>query len=1185
MDQKLRRGLVLVILIAGIPAAGFSQPLRRDIPLNAGWLTAESSLSAAYKGFETRGFAVRNWTKVTVPHNWDAYGGYRRLRHGNLHGFAWYRKTFTAKAASGRERFFLWFEGVGSYATVYLNGKLVGKHAGGRTSFTLDVTAEIYRDGRSNLLAVFAGHPADIRDLPWVCGGCSEERGFSEGSQPMGIFRPVHLIVTDEVRIEPFGVHAWNNKIPASGPVPLFTETTVRNYGNTNRKLVLRTALKDADGKTLAMQVSPAKRIPGSTSYQFKGQVTVRNPHLWSLEDPHLYQLVSEIVENGKVIDRLSTLYGIRWISWPDVQGTAQKQFLLNGKPVFINGIAEYEHMIGKSHAFDAAEVRSRVMQIKAAGFNAFRDAHQPHNLRYQAYWDKLGILSWTQMAAHIWYDTPAFRANFKNLLTEWVKERRNSPSVILWGLENESTLPEDFAKECTQLIRQLDPTASSQRKVTTCNGGKGTDWDVPQNWTGTYGGNPADYANDVKRQVLIGEYGAWRTADLHTEGPFNAAGALSEDRMARLIEQKIRLAESVKDSVAGQYFWLFNSHDNPGRVQGGEGKREIDRVGPVNYKGLLTPWEEPLDVYYLFRSNYAPKTTQPMVYIVSHTWPDRWTTTGEKDSLVVYSNCDEVELFNDVGQQSLGKRSRGAIGNHFQWDDAMIRYNVLYAVGYVNGKAAAKDYIVLNHLPEAPGFKKLLSGAKPITAPEPGYHYLYRVNCGGPDYTDTQGNTWLADRPRSGNSTWGSSSWAKNYPGTPSFFASQRRTSDPIQGTADWKLFQDFRYGLDQLRFDFPVPDGNYRVELYFTEPWLGTGGGMDCTGWRLFDVAVNEKTVICDLDIWKESGHDGALKKVINAHVTGGVLTIHFPGAKAGQALISAIAVASLKPVAAAPPSSGVFEATPAHPAIMPPGWTVRSWLDTGEHPYTDSVIAFSDLPPYLYGAEWVRKPFNDLPLTPGFLLADTADVFVGIDRGEKALPDWLKSFEDTGDKITTSENGGRKFMVFKKRFDAGSTVSIPSAGTVSAGNYLVAAIPAARMQPAYDLKPVKTYKATDGLLTGNGIAKEHLMDKERVVFKKAAGDQLIWTITTGVADIYSLTIKYHNPLEKPMKAKISVISKDGTVILKDEPLEFLSTKSGKWNYLTTNTGSMVNAGQYKIILTAEDAAGLFIDTLDVQ
>jgi len=140
-------------------------------------------------------------------------------------------------------------------------------------------------------------------------------------------------------------------------------------------------------------------------------------------------------------------------------------------------------------------------------------------------------------------------------LLKEWVMERRNSPSIVLWGLQNESKLPKDFAEECSAIIRSLDPTASSQRLITTCNGGEGTDWDVPQNWTGTYGGNPATYQEDLKKQVLIGEYGAWRTLDLHAEGNFKQNGALSEDRMVQLLETKIRLAEQAKDSAAGHFF------------------------------------------------------------------------------------------------------------------------------------------------------------------------------------------------------------------------------------------------------------------------------------------------------------------------------------------------------------------------------------------------------------------------------------------------------------------------------------------------------------------------------------------------------------------------------------------------------------------------------------------------------
>jgi hypothetical protein len=99
------------------------------------------------------------------------------------------------------------------------------------------------------------------------------------------------------------------------------------------------------------------------------------------------------------------------------------------------------------------------------------------------------------------------------------------------------------------------------------------------------------------------------------------------------------------------------------------------------------------------------PKIKSPWSIFVSHSWPDRWINTGKKDGIVVYSNCDEVELFNDMEGASLGRQKRNGIGTHFQWDNVAINFNVLYAVGYVNGKAVAKDYIVLNHLPAGSSF------------------------------------------------------------------------------------------------------------------------------------------------------------------------------------------------------------------------------------------------------------------------------------------------------------------------------------------------------------------------------------------------------------------------------------------------------------------------------------------------
>jgi beta-galactosidase len=696
--MKTSHLLIAIFLLSSL--SGFAQS-RQSISLNNGWTTiADDTNPFKYNGFEKADFPTSNWQTVDVPHNWDRYEGFRRMKHGNRHGYAWYRRSFDV-AYDANKRYFLFFEGVGSYATVFVNGQKVGEHAGGRTTFTLDITHAINKNGLNNLLAVRADHPAEIRDLPWVCGGCSDEWGFSEGSQPLGIFRPVSLEVTNNVRIEPFGVHIWNDTTATEKEAMLNLSVELKNYGPKNKNIMVVNSIVDANGKTLHSTSSKLK-LPSGNATTAKQVIVLNDVNLWSPQSPYLYKVTTQVWDGKTLIDNIETPYGIRWIQWPIGRKNHTGQFFINGKPLFINGTAEYEHLMGISHAFSDDQIHARAMQIKALGYNAFRDAHQPHNLRFHPYWDQLGLLWWPQMAAHIWFDTPAFRENFKTLLRQMVKERRNSPSIILWGLENESTLPTDFAKECVAIIRELDPTAHNQRLVTTCNGGTGTDWNVVQNWSGTYGGNPFNYANEQKQQLLNGEYGAWRSIDLHTEGGYTASGPWSEDKMTLLMELKIREAEAAKDSSCGQFHWLLNSHENPGRTQNGEGLRDIDRVGPVNYKGLLTPWGEPTDAFYMYRSNYAPKTTDPMVYIVSHTWPNRYKNGGLKTGIIVYSNCDEVELFNDVDGLSLGKRINQGIGTHFSWDSINITYNTLKAIGYVDGKAVATDVVILQNLPFA---------------------------------------------------------------------------------------------------------------------------------------------------------------------------------------------------------------------------------------------------------------------------------------------------------------------------------------------------------------------------------------------------------------------------------------------------------------------------------------------------
>ena len=788
VNNDQQRGIAVATSVPmGRSEVRFPEPERKGrrtiTSLNDGW-TAHCSV------------AHDSVVSINLPHNFDDYYGYRQLRHGNLHGSAKYHKWFIATKNEGK-RYFLQFEGVGTYASVTLNGHTYPKELVGRTVWTLDVT-DALRHGENEIEAR-VDHPAMQTESPWVCGGCSSEYGFSEGSQPFGIFRPVSLIETDAVRIEPFGVHIWNNAACDS----IFIETEIKNYTSNPKTMELVNKFAFANGKT-AFRLSKELRLEPGETRTIRQVSPIDNVHRWCLDDPYLYTLTTMLKrpdhKDGDVsaepalvtFDEVRTPFGIRDIKW-------ERQFFLNGLPVFINGTCEYEHILGNSHAFSPEQIRSRVKQIRNAGFNAFREAHQPHNLLYQQLLDEQGVLFWSQFSAHIWYDTPAFRNNFKRLLVRWIKERRNSPSVILWGLQNESVLPKDFAEECSNIIRSLDPTCGNQRLITTCNGGEGTDWNVIQNWSGTYGGSAENYDNELKRpdQLLNGEYGAWRTIDLHGDAKY------SEESFTKLLETKARLAESVKDSVCGHFQWLFASHDNPGRTQPDGALRRIDKIGPINYKGLTTIWEEPTPAYYMYRQRYVSGET------TDH------TTAADRN-------------------------------------------------------------------------KELVKGAE-------GYRYLYRINCGGDAFKDEYGQLWQAD------DTLYSHSWGQDY-GMHPYQASQRHIQEDIRGTKSDELFQFFRFGRHRLWYDLPVPNGDYRVELYFVEPWHGKGGVEkdDYEGLRIVDVAVNGETVVDDLDPWAEAGYCGALKRVVIAKAKGGRLRISFPEVKAGQAIICGIAVAAVQSVA---------------------------------------------------------------------------------------------------------------------------------------------------------------------------------------------------------------------------------------------------------------------------------------------
>ena len=183
----------------------------------------------------------------------------------------------------------------------------------------------------------------------------------------------------------------------------------------------------------------------------------------------------------------------------------------------------------------------------------------------------------------------------------------------------------------------------------------------------------------------------------------------------------------------------------------------------------------------------------------------------------------------------------------------------------------------------------------------------------------------------------------------------------------------------------------------------------------------------------------------------------------------------------------------------------------------------------------------------------MTEDADVFVGIDGPTTNLSAGLKEYENTQTEIETDENGSKKYIVYRKRFFKGTTVQLNDY------NNLIVILPVSNMQPAYDLKKINSYRASVATIS-NGLTREQANGREAVVVKTK--EQIIteWPIQTGVADIYSITIKYYYSLEKVVNGRVQLIG-PGNSVMMEEPLNFIFTRPDKWNTITVNTGTMIN------------------------
>lgn len=452
--------LLLLLLLSFCFAASFAQNnvQTRTHLFDDNWRFKKDSNIHA----ESSDYNDDDWRLLQLPHDWSIedlpnqiadsiVGPFSKaavsLQAGGflVGGTAWYRKHFITPNATTGKQTLIQFDGVYMNADVWINGHYVGNHPHGYTSFYYDLTQYLKPFGQSNTIAVRVRNEG--QNSRWYSGS--------------GIYRHVWLTTVDPTHIKTWGTFITTPIVtPNSAEVKISTD--LQKPVTIKTGLTIQVAIYNALGKLVA---TDQKNIPANSdaSLQISQSLKVATPHLWSLEDPYLYQATTSILQNGKILDVVKNKFGIRTIHFDTLNG-----FALNGKAIKLHGgCIHHDNGPLGSAAIDRAEER-KIEILKKQGYNAIRLSHNPPSPQLLDACDKLGMLVIDE-AFDMW-ERSKTAADYHLYFNDWwqkdissmVLRDRNHPSIIMWSIGNE--IPEvlnatgyQIGKNLSATIRSLD--------------------------------------------------------------------------------------------------------------------------------------------------------------------------------------------------------------------------------------------------------------------------------------------------------------------------------------------------------------------------------------------------------------------------------------------------------------------------------------------------------------------------------------------------------------------------------------------------------------------------------------------------------------------------------------------------------------------------------------------------------
>lgn len=665
-----------------------------------------------------------HWRKLSLPHDWaiegDFYAGNPSGAGGGAlpGGVGWYRKTFSiplTPSQHGGTSCFIEFDGVYMNSTVYVNGQKVGFRPYGYSSFEYDIT-EYLKKGE-NIIAVRVDN-SDQPNSRWY-SGC-------------GIYRHVWLTQTEHTHVAHWGTYVTsslskNNKTA--------TFNVMVEVANKTKDTQITNILLDAGGKEVA-------KSNGST-------LQVKNPHLWTLDNPYIYKVRTEIRVGDKIVDVYETNTGVRSFRFDPKAG-----FSLNSVPVKINGVCEHHDFGCLGAALNEDALHRKLVKLKEMGVNAIRSSHNPPAPELLNMCDTMGLIVMDE-SFDMWRRKKT-QNDYARFFDEWherdlsdlVKRDRNHPCILMWSIGNEvleqwsSADADELTLEQANLIlnaghdastlahgEEMTPNALLTQHL--ANIIKKYDKTRPI----TAGCNEPDPKNHLFKSGAIDIIGFNYHHQWIKDVPKNFPNKpfIMSESVSALQTRGYYMMPSDSIYVAPKEWWMpytdpsfmCSAYDNMHASWSSTHEQTWDVVKHTPYVGGQFIWTGfdyigeptpygfparssyfgiidlagfPKDIYYMYQSEW---TNKPVLHLFPH-W--NWLPGQEIDMWCYYNNADEVELYVNGKSQGVRRKADSHV-YHVSW-------RVKYEPGEV--KVVARKAAVKNGYPEIVATQTIKTAGQP---------------------------------------------------------------------------------------------------------------------------------------------------------------------------------------------------------------------------------------------------------------------------------------------------------------------------------------------------------------------------------------------------------------------------------------------------------------------------------------